>query len=496
MKRALKAYYKLIFVRKDFRWVWFAYIANNFGQFFTNVSMLAVIEHTFLGYPNSGLAVSGWFLSASVPAMVLMPVTGVIVDMIDHRKTMFTIDVLKTFLVFSFALSLLNLNRFYWVIYVTQGLMSMLDSIYTSCREGLVPLVVPNEELVVESALRGLTWMLCAFAGGSLAGLLSSNVGAVACLTVNSALYCTSAAIIFQLFKSKKLSKLEAERGKKKKEDVLDTPMEEAQDKLLVVPDERRPKTLFQRVKSTVRKIPYHFLNVSKEFWLGAKFLILHPYILSLLFIKCSAALNYSAFDFVMTRNCFSVFVKNGQVESGQRAYGFYRSVYGVSSGLCPALVEGFLPHKYTGRTVRFVILLFFCIMIPAFGITVFLPENIYAYFVTAFIIACCDGTIWILELSSLQRVCAYNFLGRAVTFDFFNLNVINTSIQLIYGSIYYDKLRLNPKTFAFIHVGTASACSIYFLLWFVLTRKVEHERVVVDDHGNDAVVEQRKLVK
>lgn len=238
------------------------------------------------------------------------------------------------------------------------------------------------------------------------------------------------------------------------------------------------------------------------EFYIGIKFLIRKRYILSLIFIKASGAINWASLDFVTMKMCFEVFQPQGVIQDAAWTYGIYRAMVGMISGLFPVLVERLLPVNYTAKTMRLIVVFCFCCFVLAY-LVILLTQSIYgkimfflyskliflAYFSAAAILAACGGVLWIFSTSILQIVCPNNFMGRVMAMDIgFNLNISQTAMFLIYGPILYDILHLSPFIFSIVQVTTAALFAIIWMLWFFATRNIENKLVPVDDKGNDII--------
>jgi hypothetical protein len=81
------------------------------------------------------------------------------------------------------------------------------------------------------------------------------------------------------------------------------------------------------------------------------------------------------------------------------------------------------------------------------------------------------------------------NFLGRVLAYDIgFLLNISQTTVFLLYGPVLYDKLHLDPFYIAIVQAATAAVTATLWIIWFIVTKDVEHKLVPVDKRGNDIV--------
>jgi MFS family permease len=386
MIQAYKSYSNLIIHRKEFRWMWLGGVISTVGNMFSHIAAITIIERVFNeGHGSSGSAISGIFLASFIPPILLMPITGVVADMFDRRKVMLISDLSRIFVSLCFLFVLINPQQLYYILYIVLVIMWSLNSFFDPCREGLIPLIVPKEELVAANALESLTWMCCSFLGSFLGGLVVSYFGVGANFILDAVTFILSSLCILQLFKfdslkpeqiKKSLEMLHEKEKSMVTQDIemstptLDSPVYLVTEELIeepVVKEEEPRKTFAQQV-----------LLQMKEFVIGIRYIFTNPYILTLTMIKATSALNYSPRDFVTMKMCFEVFQPQGVISDAAATYGYYRALVGVSSGLFPVIVERILPKNYTARTMRLVVLACLCIVVPAYGIVVLFSDNIY----------------------------------------------------------------------------------------------------------------------
>jgi MFS family permease len=128
---AVSAYSTLIIKRSEFRWLWIAGIVSTIGNFFTHIAIVTIIERVFKDNPNiSGTAVSAIFVAGYIPPIILMPLTGVLADVLDRRKVMLCSDLMRMVIVLLFSISLLDEKQYYYVIYIIEVIMWSLNSFF------------------------------------------------------------------------------------------------------------------------------------------------------------------------------------------------------------------------------------------------------------------------------------------------------------------------------------------------------------------------------
>ncbi|KAL0477360.1 10 TM domain-containing transmembrane protein yfiS [Acrasis kona] len=395
-----------------------------------------------------------------LPPIIFLPVTGPLSDVFDRRKIMLASDVLRAIFVLGYLFVLIDVHKYYWGIYIVCGINWSFNSFFDPSREGLVPVTIPKHLLVTSNALEALTWLCCAFIGSFFGGFITSLAGPGVCFSINSVTFLCSSLCVLQLFRYSSL-KPEAIHRKML---TTDTSIEE-----------EKSSNIFIRVAIQLR-----------EFYFGILFLLKHPYVLTLVLIKGLGAINFTAMDFVVLKMCFEVFQPTGQIRDASKVYGIIRAVAGVVAGFAPVFIERCLPKGYGPKTMRTIIVLGFCAMVPAYAIIV-AYQNLWTYVVATMMIACASGCLWIFSNSCIQMVTPNNFLGRTISMDTgFSLNLAQSVALLTYGPLLYDYFRLKPFQIAIFQICVAGTCAFFWIIWFIVTRNVVHEIKEVDRRGSN----------
>ena len=122
---------------------------------------------------NSSIAVSGLLAAVLLPAMLLGLFAGVLVDLIDRKKVILTIDFLLAIL----FLSLIFFRDNYPAILIITFLVNTLAQFYTSAESSAIPLIAKKEQLISANSIFSATFYACFLLGFALAGPLISNFG-------------------------------------------------------------------------------------------------------------------------------------------------------------------------------------------------------------------------------------------------------------------------------------------------------------------------------
>jgi len=115
---------------------------------------------------GSNTAVSMLLFSVYLPAVLLGLFAGVMVDIIDRKKIIITIDFFMSLL----FISLVFLKDYYPAILITAFLLNSLAQFYTPAESSAIPLLVKKKELLQANSLFITTLFLSFLVGYGLAG--------------------------------------------------------------------------------------------------------------------------------------------------------------------------------------------------------------------------------------------------------------------------------------------------------------------------------------
>jgi len=168
----LRTRFPLIFESPSFRWLWLANLVSKLGEWMGFVALnLYVFDLT-----GSATALAGLLAVESIPALLIGPLAGVIVDRFSRRRVMIMGN-LAAALIFA----LLPLVTSLWQIYVLALLSRVAVSFFEPAERSLLPdLVGKDKVLAANSALSAVNY-LALIVGPAIAGfLLAASSAAVA----------------------------------------------------------------------------------------------------------------------------------------------------------------------------------------------------------------------------------------------------------------------------------------------------------------------------
>lgn len=179
---------------RDFRYLWTAQVASDFGDNLTALSLLILIQRL----TGSPVAIAGLMISITLPALVFGVLSGVYVDRFDRRRMMVMSDVARGVLVLSFIfVDSVEMLPFLYVIAFAQA---TIGTLFKPARSALLPRVVGEEKLLAANSVSQTSRIVFNLLGTTAAGLLASlSTSFAPAFAVDSLTFLFSAALIMRL---------------------------------------------------------------------------------------------------------------------------------------------------------------------------------------------------------------------------------------------------------------------------------------------------------
>jgi MFS family permease len=184
-------YAQLLRQNRPFRLLWGGQLVSNLGDWFNNVAVLALV----FDLTRSGLATGLLIIASTLPAFVLTPFAGVVVDRFDRRRIMMSADLIRALL--ALGMLLVRTADQIWLIYIFSALLITFSSFFGPALNSAIPNLVSKEELISANALSSSTWGLMLAVGAAAGGLVIAIAGRDLAFVVNSLSFAVSAATIF-----------------------------------------------------------------------------------------------------------------------------------------------------------------------------------------------------------------------------------------------------------------------------------------------------------
>jgi MFS family permease len=176
---------------RGFRNLWLAQAGSWFGDYFNKVALAAVT----LALTHSAAAMGLVLLAGGLPALILGPFWGPLIDRWPKRAVLYGTDMVRAVVALSFIVA--YADRQVWLLYLGSALLGTCTSLFQPARRVAVREVVAVDDLVEANALGTASAGFVAVLGAAAGGLVSAYVSPDVAFAVNAASYVWSALWIF-----------------------------------------------------------------------------------------------------------------------------------------------------------------------------------------------------------------------------------------------------------------------------------------------------------
>ncbi|HYZ86586.1 MAG TPA: MFS transporter [Bryobacteraceae bacterium] len=161
----MAAFFDLIKQNRNYRWMWLGQVVSEVGDHFNNIAVFSLA----MKYTGSGLVITGIMLSRAIPAILVGPMAGVLLDRWDRRRIMIISDLVRALVAFGFMLSLAYPSS--TLLYVLSALLMVASPFFTAGRSAILPRIASKQELHTANSMTQTTgWTtltIGTFAGGA-----------------------------------------------------------------------------------------------------------------------------------------------------------------------------------------------------------------------------------------------------------------------------------------------------------------------------------------
>ena len=190
----MNAFVSLLRQNRNYRNTWIGQVVSEIGDHFNNVAVFSL----GVAYTHSGLVVSGIMLSRAIPAVLVGPVAGVILDRLNRKYCMIASDLIRAVVALCFILAMQRKDT--WLLYVLSALLMGASPFFTSGRAAILPAIASREELHTANSLTQTTQWTTLAIGTFLGGASVWRFGYEWAFVGNSLSFLISALCISRLF--------------------------------------------------------------------------------------------------------------------------------------------------------------------------------------------------------------------------------------------------------------------------------------------------------
>lgn len=412
-------YIRLLRENPDYTKLWLSRVISLLGDWF-NLIVLSALINEYSG--NSGIAISLSLLARFLPALILGPYAGVLVDRFNRKRLMIYCDVLRTGLVLMY-LFILAAPQYWQLIYPLLVAQFTCSAIFEPAQAALMPSLVRRDDLVLANTIGSITWSTMLAFGAIIGGVVSAVLGAEIALVFDAATFMVSALLITRI----------------------------------VVP----PHT--EIIADAIQT------DDSGGFWDGIRYLRQRPTVLLVTLVKGGSSIGNV--DTLLTVFATQVFVLGN---GGELSLGILYSTFGVGAFIGPLFLNRF--HDGSVDRLRRLILVGF--LTATLGWVLMGIASSLVVLALALFIRAIGGSInWTYSSAILQKTVQDQFLGRVFSVDFTLFQLVTVVSILSHGAL-VDLL--GAEYLDTIAYGTCMISLLPLAGWFfALPRMEQYDRQI-----------------
>lgn len=142
---------------------------------------------------GSGVALGTILMTASIPSILLGPVSGVMVDRLNRKQLIIWMDLIRGVLVLAMAYLLMGKALTYPVLLIGTFLISICGTLFNPAITATIPNLVKDHELSKANSLESLSYSLTGVIGAALGGILIGLFGVPGTFMANGISFIVSA---------------------------------------------------------------------------------------------------------------------------------------------------------------------------------------------------------------------------------------------------------------------------------------------------------------
>ena len=164
-----------------------------FGTWFSQVAIFSMI----VAYGADEITIAMTAAMAMLPAVVLAPVIGIIIDRIDFKKLMLTLLIVEISMTLGFIF--INSLEYVWVLMILIFLRSSAASMLFSAEMALFPKLVQGKMLKNTNEIHSIIWSLCYALGMAAGGIATHFMGFDTAFIIDAFLYSIAVLLLLGL---------------------------------------------------------------------------------------------------------------------------------------------------------------------------------------------------------------------------------------------------------------------------------------------------------
>jgi hypothetical protein len=180
----------LIRRNSNLRFLWLGQVVSQLGDWFNSIALYSLLFEL----TGSASSVALVMVLQLLPASLVTPLAGVVVDRFDRRRIMITADIVRGVAVL--GLLLVRTPETVWIAYAVLAVAVSATGFFEPAKSATIPAVVAREDLVTANALSTGTWSVMLTVGASIGGLVAAAFGRDTTFILNSLSFFASALLV------------------------------------------------------------------------------------------------------------------------------------------------------------------------------------------------------------------------------------------------------------------------------------------------------------
>ena len=152
----------------DFRRLWIGQVVSDFGDGLTLLALLILTQRL----TGSTLALAGVAIASTLPMIIFGLPAGAFVDRVDRRKVMIVSDSARALVVLGFVL--IRDPNLMWLLFLLAFVQSSIGTLFNPAKAALLPLVVPEDNLLAANTISQMSRVIANLAGTALVGVIAA----------------------------------------------------------------------------------------------------------------------------------------------------------------------------------------------------------------------------------------------------------------------------------------------------------------------------------
>lgn len=164
-----------------------------FGTWFSQVAIFSMI----VAYGADEITIALTAAMAMLPAVILAPFIGIIIDRIEFKKLMLTLLLIEISMTLGFIF--INSLEYIWILMILIFLRSSAASMLFSAEMALFPKIVQGKMLKNTNEIHSIIWSLCYALGMAVGGIATHFMGFDTAFLIDAMLYSIAVLLLLGL---------------------------------------------------------------------------------------------------------------------------------------------------------------------------------------------------------------------------------------------------------------------------------------------------------